>query len=529
MKKIFIVLSFIMILSIESNAQLLSRGCLKENNDVRLTQKTNFSKEILPNAYSLKKYAPTPMSQGNLSSCTAWSSAYAGLTIVRRIEENDMNVEPFSPLNLYNRMKSMSDEDPCHAGGCYVSEALNMLQDHGCAKYKQISNTCGYASASANYEEKLFNYEEVSVTTNNIKSALTKNAPVVMVIQYYNDGWGEEKNLTNGVWNGSYSGADGYHAMCIIGYDDSVGESGAFHVMNSWGSDWGQQGFFWLQYKDLFHIDQTFMMLPNPDKNNHTNNNTDNTNNDNNNSNNDNTNNDHTDNTNNNSNDQSNNIEEQVFRLYNECSVTAYVALAQYNDDAWVNKGWYAVQPGRYTDLDIGGRGQDDIYWMAINNANELVWCDDANGTDMCYDPVDAFTIYDNASPDCPKYKKFFKESPGFEYEIYSQTLTCPTLKSRGTNSTLLSTNVLEHKHDNRDADVANYNWVKGSILFDLYSKSIIHSTTNRKGEIVYEIWYIDTDKSIQQGTFTEDRLVNLKAYKFESKENAYKWSELQY
>lgn len=557
MKKFIFLLSLSFVLSLNSYAQL-SRGCFKEVRDTTLTQKRhfNYSKGSgdVPTSYSLEKFAPKVMSQGNLSSCTAWSSAYCGMTILKRMETGNVNAEPYSPLNLYNRLKAVTSEDPCHAGGCYVSDALNMLEDHGCAKFKDFDNACGYTSASKYYSDKLYGFEELGVTTENIKTALSKNSPVVFVIQYYNDGWGETKNLQDGVWNGYYSGPDGYHAMCIIGYDDHKGGSGAFQVMNSWGDDWGQNGFFWIKYKDLFHVDQAFMLKADPDKvdksfvNSVINNNSTN-----NNSNNDqftdNTNNNNSNNNSNNNNTQDNSLwsgdEEQVFRVYNECSVTAYVALSQYENGAWVNRGWYATQPGRYIDLEIGNRGQDDIYWLAINNSNDLVWQDSENGTDMCYDPTDAFTIYDNANPDCPKYKKFFKESPGFEYEVYTQTLTCPSLdgtkdnsrdrnrdnnnRSRDLNNDSnndrgLGTNVLDHRHDNRDVEVANYSWQKGTLLFDLYSKSIIHSTTNRNGDVMYHIYYIDSENQVREANITEDRLVGLQAYKFESRENAERW-----
>jgi hypothetical protein len=39
------------------------------------------------------------------------------------------------------------------------------------------------------------------------------------------------------------------HAMCVIGYDDNK-FGGAFEIMNSWGMNWGNQGFIWIKYRD---------------------------------------------------------------------------------------------------------------------------------------------------------------------------------------------------------------------------------------------------------------------------------------
>jgi hypothetical protein len=46
---------------------------------------------------------------------------------------------------------------------------------------------------------------------------------------------------------------NGLHAMCVVGYDDDKGLGGAFEVVNSWGKDFGDDGYFWLTY-DAFKI-----------------------------------------------------------------------------------------------------------------------------------------------------------------------------------------------------------------------------------------------------------------------------------
>ena len=40
----------------------------------------------------------------------------------------------------------------------------------------------------------------------------------------------------------------GGHAQCVVGYDDEK-YGGAFLIMNSWGSQWGNNGFAWVNYK----------------------------------------------------------------------------------------------------------------------------------------------------------------------------------------------------------------------------------------------------------------------------------------
>ena len=40
------------------------------------------------------------------------------------------------------------------------------------------------------------------------------------------------------------------HAMVIIGYDDNM-YGGAFEILNSWGEEWGDNGYIWIRESDL--------------------------------------------------------------------------------------------------------------------------------------------------------------------------------------------------------------------------------------------------------------------------------------
>jgi hypothetical protein len=54
----------------------------------------------------------------------------------------------------------------------------------------------------------------------------------------------------------------GGHAICVIGYDDNL-EGGAFQLMNSWGSDWGENGLAWVRYKDFeFFVKEAYGTYP---------------------------------------------------------------------------------------------------------------------------------------------------------------------------------------------------------------------------------------------------------------------------
>jgi hypothetical protein len=58
------------------------------------------------------------------------------------------------------------------------------------------------------------------------------------------------------------SGQHGRHAICVVGYDDHQ-YGGAFEIQNSWGTNWGNQGYIWIPYRDFVNfVFETYELLP---------------------------------------------------------------------------------------------------------------------------------------------------------------------------------------------------------------------------------------------------------------------------
>jgi len=58
----------------------------------------------------------------------------------------------------------------------------------------------------------------------------------------------------DGLWKPNYYDKTiGGHAVCIVGYDDYK-FGGSFEIMNSWGSDYGDDGYMWIKYDDLIDV-----------------------------------------------------------------------------------------------------------------------------------------------------------------------------------------------------------------------------------------------------------------------------------
>jgi len=89
-----------------------------------------------------------------------------------------------------------------------------------------------------------------------IKQHLAQGAPVVIGMSV---GGSFQHMDGKRVWHptdddyAQRGGGWGGHAMSVIGYDDTV-EGGAFQLMNSWGTHWGQDGIAFVRYRDFDHF-----------------------------------------------------------------------------------------------------------------------------------------------------------------------------------------------------------------------------------------------------------------------------------
>jgi Papain family cysteine protease/Putative binding domain, N-terminal len=77
-----------------------------------------------------------------------------------------------------------------------------------------------------------------------VRSALTDHGPLIMTMAVYNDFF----SYRSGVYTYVSGGLAGYHAVLTVGYDDA---NQCFIVKNSWGSGWGESGFFRIAYSEI--------------------------------------------------------------------------------------------------------------------------------------------------------------------------------------------------------------------------------------------------------------------------------------
>ncbi len=216
----------------------------------------------LPESVSLLKYAPDRLNQGSQGSCVGWGSAYAARTILEAQRTGkDPNSIAFSPAYLYNQIGL----DGCQ--GAYIPNAMEVMQQQGLIGMREFpynDDDCSRQPTAAQ-KQKAGAYtmpgyvrltkgdaggvgqEQIDMVA--IKQNIAQGAPVVIGMMV--GGSFMQNMMGKEIWQPTQQDLNmqgfGGHCMCVIGYDDYK-EGGAFQIMNSWGSEWGNNGVAWVPY-----------------------------------------------------------------------------------------------------------------------------------------------------------------------------------------------------------------------------------------------------------------------------------------
>ncbi|MBK8970886.1 MAG: hypothetical protein IPM37_05785 [Hahellaceae bacterium] len=214
----------------------------------------------LPESIDLSGNFPLPGNQGRQSSCVGWATAYALKSYQEKVEEQwEFSTGTiFSPAWVYNQVNFGVD------GGAYITDGLQLLVDKGAASWASMpydeDDYVVQPSEDALTEAAQFKAVEFGTISSvqQMKAALANRSPIVAGIVVYSS-----LNNLNGrdaVYNDLSGDERGRHAVVIVGYDDKR-FGGAFKVINSWGTGWGDGGFFWLPYDRVSDLVRESLVL----------------------------------------------------------------------------------------------------------------------------------------------------------------------------------------------------------------------------------------------------------------------------
>ncbi len=183
----------------------------------------------------------TPIrNQGGCGSCVAFGTMGAFEAMLRIYANNPNWNLDLSEQHIFS----------CGGGQCdvgwYISWALNYLRDYGappesCFPYQAsdlpCSNSCPDWQSQA---QRLISWNYVAADVPSIKYYL-QYGPVVSAIEVYDDFY----SYTSGVYQKTSDNYVGGHCITIVGYDDI---NGYWICKNSWGTWWGESGWFKIAY-----------------------------------------------------------------------------------------------------------------------------------------------------------------------------------------------------------------------------------------------------------------------------------------
>ena len=200
--------------------------------------------------------------QGQQGSCVGWASAYAIRSYLYHADTQKAYLQSngsldgttvFSPAFVYNSINNGSDEgsSPRDAYSLMIQQGVCSLSDmpyqENYPGYK-VQPTDSQKQKAANF--RITGFGRTLVNTDNLKACLSQGTIIQLSIKCdRNFIYPTSQIAGEYVWKifdeGSYAGLHANHAIVLVGYDDS---KNAFKLMNSWGTNWANKGFIWMDY-----------------------------------------------------------------------------------------------------------------------------------------------------------------------------------------------------------------------------------------------------------------------------------------
>ena len=215
----------------------------------------------LPASIDLRSKCSPIEDQGQLGSCTG--NAIAGL--IEYLDRKNNKSLDVSRLFIYYQERLIEGTINYDAGAyirdgikvCYTKGApLETLWPYNTSKFATKPPTAAYTDA---LKRKVTGYQRCT-DFNAVKNAVAAGRPVTIGFNVYDSFEGAWADIPHGragsgmmpFPNVSTEQLLGGHAVCIVGYDDTMPvagkANGRFIVRNSWGTSWGDNGYFYMPY-----------------------------------------------------------------------------------------------------------------------------------------------------------------------------------------------------------------------------------------------------------------------------------------
>jgi|GEM_PF-5446504 len=261
-KPIYLFLS-LLLLSLTTQAQKYTQDLIL--NDQAYTQTPFISLEgaksdNLTVNISLKSYAPIPKAQEGLTG-VSWATTYAAFSIEKNIEKGltdspTLNELAYSPY-FTQAYLPVSKADARY--GQEINDALDILRDKGAVNLSEYKPSPHLEPPSKGLQFKaqdqsIIRYERLfdincseKQKVDRIRLMLSQNHPVILAVNMT----GNFKD-NDTIWHPNQGDqTENYHCLVAIGYDILDHQ---FELMNSWGDDWKNKGFCYVNETELAKV-----------------------------------------------------------------------------------------------------------------------------------------------------------------------------------------------------------------------------------------------------------------------------------
>lgn len=190
-------------------------------------------------------FVTTPKNQGKCGSC--WSFAMTGALESYVLRKRNT---PGADLDLSEQVYvSCSSVGSCKGGILFPRFLVREgLPQEAAYPYTATNGSC--SEAASGWQQKAHKIEGwgmVWPSLSKIKAALAHYGPLPTSMQVYAD----FMHYKSGVYSRVNGKPLGGHAVLLVGYNDA---EEYFIVKNSWGSDWGENGFFRIDYSQMHSL-----------------------------------------------------------------------------------------------------------------------------------------------------------------------------------------------------------------------------------------------------------------------------------
>ena len=183
--------------------------------------------------------------QGNCLSCVAFA-ACATVEGTLGVERGQPVGTDLSEAYLFY-CKAAAENRECGQGprgGWYPKAALDACKegvpDEACFPYTSWDQPCTACADSADRMTTIARWQALH-SPPQAKEWLAKRGPTIGSMAVFQD----LAHYSGGVYSHITGAETGGHCVCVVGYDDNEGN---WIVKNSWGTRWGEAGFFRIAY-----------------------------------------------------------------------------------------------------------------------------------------------------------------------------------------------------------------------------------------------------------------------------------------